>query len=209
MQDSFVVGQEPELIDPNTSVPTRTDGNNIRNTGTIDLNTTWTRLFSTKLAYQNTFYDYQNSGANTSNFAQDGASLAGELNRIEQLVSLDLQWAITPGTMGFIGGSFGWVNYTGGEPIAYTGSSYLYSDSRNSRSYFGYVGAQHSMLANLSFTGKAGFQYTDNYNDPSGSTSVNPYADISLIYTYLPGSYAQLGFTETENATDQVGSNGK
>ena len=35
VQDSFVVGQEPELIDPNTSVPTRTDGNNIRNTGTI------------------------------------------------------------------------------------------------------------------------------------------------------------------------------
>ena len=58
-------------------------------------------------------------------------------------------------------------------------------------------GVQHSMLANLSFTGKAGFQYTDNYNDPSGSTSVNPYADISLIYTYLPGSYAQVGFTET------------
>ena len=70
---------------------------------------------------------------------------------------------------GFIGGSFGWINYTGDEPIAYTGTSYLYSDTRNSRSYFGYIGAQHNMLANLSFTGKAGLQYTDNYNDPSSS----------------------------------------
>ena len=48
VQDSFVVGQEPELIDPGTSYPRRVDGNNIRNTGTIDLNTIWTRLFSTK-----------------------------------------------------------------------------------------------------------------------------------------------------------------
>ena len=63
VQDSFVMGQEPELIDPNTSVPTRTEGNNIRNTGTLTLNTTWTRLFSTQLGYQNSFFDYQNSGA--------------------------------------------------------------------------------------------------------------------------------------------------
>jgi hypothetical protein len=60
------------------------------------------------------------------------------------------------------------------------------------------------MLANLSFTGKVGIQYTDPYNDPLSSSSVNPYADLSLIYTYLPGSYAQIGFTQTENATDQV-----
>src|SRR5208283_4267377 len=57
VQDSFVVGQEPELIDPNTSVTTRTEGNNISNTGTLTLNTVWTRLFSTQLGYQNSFYD--------------------------------------------------------------------------------------------------------------------------------------------------------
>ena len=62
VQDSFVVGQEPELIDPNTSVPTRTEGNNIRNTGTIDLNTTWTRLFSTKLAIKIRFSIIRTAG---------------------------------------------------------------------------------------------------------------------------------------------------
>jgi hypothetical protein len=203
VQDSFVVGQEPELLDPNTSVTTRTEGNNIRNTGTLTLNTAWTRLFSTALNYQNSIYDYQNSGGTAVD-----PSLAGELNRIDQSVSLDLQWHVAPETVAFFGGSFEWVNYTGDEPIANNTSGFgppvYYSDSRNSRSYFGYVGVQRSMLANLSFTAKGGIQYSDNYNDPFGATSFNPYADISLIYTYLPGCYAQAGFTQTQNATDQV-----
>jgi hypothetical protein len=206
MQDSFVMGQEPELIDPNTSLPRRVDGNNISNSGTLTLNTAWTRLFSTALNYQNSFFDYHNSGATIDNLATQGASLAGLLNRIEQLVSLDFQWHVAPETVAFFGGQFGVVNYMGDEPIALnTGTSgppIYYSDARDSRSYYGYVGVQRSMLANLSFTAKGGMQYTENYND--NATSLNPYADISLIYTYLPGSYAQIGFTQTQNATDQV-----
>jgi hypothetical protein len=59
------------------------------------------------------------------------------------------------------------------------------------------------MMANLSFNGRVGMQYSDNYK--ASTTSINPYADLSLIYTYLPGSYAQVGFTESQNATDQLG----
>ena len=206
VQDSFIMGQEPELIDPNTSVTRRVNGNNIGNTGTLILNTAWTRLFSTALNYQNSFFDYQNSGATTANLATQGASLAGLMNRIEQLVSLDFQWHVAPETVAFFGGQFGAVNYIGDEPIALnpgtSGPPIYYSADRDSRSYYGYVGVQRSMLANLSFTGKIGAQYTDNYND--NTTSLNPYADLSLIYTYLPGSYAQIGFTQTQNATDQV-----
>jgi hypothetical protein len=215
VQDSFVVGQEPELIDPNTSLQRRVNGNNISNTGSLALNTAWTRLFSTALNYNNSFFDYQNNGATTGNLATQGASLAGLLNRIDQSVSLDLQWFVAPETIAFVGGSFEWANYTGDEPIAINyyailhGASvppipYLYSDARDSRSYYGYVGVQRGVLANLSLTAKGGIQYTENYNDPSGATSLNPYADLSLIYTYLPGSYAQIGFTESQNATDEV-----
>ena len=32
----------------------------------MTLNTDWTRVFSTSLNYQNSFYDYQNSGATTA-----------------------------------------------------------------------------------------------------------------------------------------------
>jgi hypothetical protein len=202
VQDSFVMGQEPELIDPNTTLARRANGNNIRNTGTLTLNTAWTRLFSTSLGYQNSFFDYQDSGGTAAT-----PSLAGLLNRIEQSVSLDFQWRVAPETVAFFGGMFGAANYIGDEPIALNTVppfQTYFSDIRDNRSYYGYVGAQHNFLANLSFTGKAGVQYTDNYNDSSSSSSLNPYADLSLIYTYLPGSYAQFGFTQTQNATDQV-----
>jgi hypothetical protein len=206
VQDSFVMGQEPELIDPNTSVATRTEGNNIRNTGTLTLNTTWTRLFSTQLGYQNTFYDYQNSGGNYAD-----PSLAGTLNRIEQSVWLNLQWLVRPETMFLVGGNFGLVNYTADEQIAWssplaviTGNPYYYSQDRDNRSYIGYLGFQHAFLPNLSLNAQGGFQYTDSYNDPLSSPSWSPYAVMSATYTYAPGSYAQIGFTESQNATDVV-----
>jgi hypothetical protein len=198
--DTFVVGQEPELVDPDTSVTTRSEGNNFRNTAHLSLNTVWTRLFSTQLGYGNTFFIYENDDGTAAD-----PSLAGLMNRMEQSVSLDLQWTVAPETLFFVGGMFSWVDYTGDEQIAQIGpTSYLSSDARNARSYFAYVGLQRSMLANLSFNGRVGFQYTDNYNDPNNTTTVNPYADLSLIYTYLPGCYAQFGFTQTQNATDQV-----
>jgi hypothetical protein len=232
VQDSFVVGQEPELIDPNGSVLTRTEGNNISNTGTLTLNTIWTRLFSTVLGYQNSFYDYENSGAvvSTGYIPQYllfptfpliqvdtvDASLAGLMNRIEQSVWLNLQWQIRPETMVLIGGNFGLVNYTGNELVAlanvylptfpynYTHQISYYSDSRDSRSYTAYLGFQHAFLPNLSVNAQGGVQYTETYNDPLSSPSLAPYAVMSAVYTYAPGSYAQIGFTESQSAADEI-----
>jgi len=211
VQDSFVVGQEPELIDPNTSLTSRVDGNNFRNTGTITLHTDWTRLFATELGYQNTVYDYENSGA-TVNYVLGypvsvDDSLAGLLNRMEQSAWLNLQWLVRPETTALIGGKFGLVNYTGGEPVAtgYPYRNYIYhSDSRDNRSYMGYLGVQHAFLPNLTINAQGGAQYSESYNDPYSTPSLSPYADISAAYTYAPGSYAQLGFTESQNATDVI-----
>ena len=36
--------------------------------------------------------------------------------------------------------------------------------------------------------GKVGVQYTDYYNDPEFNIRLSPYADSSLIYTYLPAA---------------------
>jgi hypothetical protein len=215
--DTFVVAQEPSLLNPNgiTTLPIRVSGDNIRNTGTLALNTDWTRLFSTSLNYQNSFYNYQNSGETVAQIINNffgvpgapGASLAGLLNRIDQTVWLDLQWRVAPQTIAFFGGQFEIVNYTGNEPIAYSpvlpGNIY-YSRNRDSRQYTGYVGIQHNILPNLSVSAKAGATYTDNYNDPLGSGSVTPYAVLSAIYTYLPGSYVQIGLNQSRNATDVV-----
>lgn len=199
--DSFAIGQEPELLDPNNrAVPYRIKGDNMANHANFTLNTEWTRLFSTALHYGNNFYDYQDSGGNAI-----VPSYAGILNRVEQNVSLDFQWTIQPETMAFIGYNFNLVNYTGGEQIAVDLNGVPYtSDSRDLMSHTAYVGVNHQFTANLSGMVKGGVTYTDSYNDPRNSTSLSPYADLSVSYTYIPGSYVQVGLTHQINATDVV-----
>jgi len=251
ISDSVVVAQEPALLTPGTvSVPQRVDGNNLANTFTASLHTDWTREFSTALTYQNTFYDYENSGVTDVNplgtpaaysptaapgysfspvpvpgYYSGGSpasvnpSYAGLLNRVEQNISLDLQWHVTEETMAFIGYQFGLVNFTGNELIAYSqpfpyynppfgpAATPVYSNSRDNMSHYGYVGAQHQFLDNLTGSIRAGVQYTTYYNDPNSTSSLGPYGDASLIYTYASGSYAQIGVTQSRNATDTVSVN--
>jgi hypothetical protein len=224
-QDSFVVAQEPQLLAQGapSDDPDRVEGNNIANSATVRLNTDWTRLFSTVLTYQNGFYDYQQNGATVATNMSGtvtavSPSLAGELNRVENSISLDLQWHIKPTTTVLVGYRFGQINYTAGEPIAAGGTFSAihnsvtnlftvperYSDSRDNISHTGYIGLQHNIFANLAINGNVGVTYTDDYNDPQDSTSLSPYANVSLTYTYQPGDYAQIGFVQTRNATDEV-----
>src|ERR1035437_5349871 len=158
--DSFAIGQEPQLLDPQQSVPYRIEGDNMANHANFTLNTEWTRLLSTAFHYGNDFYDYQNSGGN-----ENAPSYAGILNRIQQNVSLDFQWSIQPETMAFIGYNFNLVNYTGDEPIAVSPSGVYMSDSRDLMSHTAYVGVNHQFTANLSGMVKGGVTYTDSYND--------------------------------------------
>jgi hypothetical protein len=223
LTDSVAIGQEPSLIGPTSPttpnpVQFRVEGDNLANHADISLNTDWTRLLSTSLHYGNGYYDYQNSGTTIPDLiGGKSASLAGLLNRDEESASLDLQWHVQPETMAFIGYQFSWVNYLGNEPISATAFNpftfphfndpsgyFIYrSQDRDSVTHYGYVGAEHEFTANLSGTAKVGASFTDSYNDPLyPSTSVSPYADVNVSYTYIPGSYVQLGFTHDINSTD-------
>jgi hypothetical protein len=200
VEDTFTISQDPALTAVGTATPQRIEGNNLANTVNASMHTDWTRLFSTALTYQNSFYDYQNSGGTAA-----APSYAGSLNRVEQTFGLELQWAVLPTTTALIGYKFGLVNFTGDEPIAQSNSGNpYYSDSRDNRSQYGYVGVQHTFLENLKGNVNVGVQYTDYYNDPSAASSLGPYADASLVYTYAAGSYAQVGVTQTRNATETV-----
>ena len=234
VQDSFVVAQEPELLNPSGvfGLLQRTAGNNMVNTATITLHTDWTRLFSTELGYQNTFYDFESSGAEIGTGTIPGflplplpffpqsvdtvtPSLAGLLNRDEQSAWLNLEWQLRPETMVLVGAKFGLVNYTGNELVAdayvydpatlfYSKTIPYYSNSRDNRSYFGYIGFQHIFLPNLVMSAQGGVQYSESYNDPLSSPSIAPYAVMSLTYTYSSGNYAQIGFMQSQNATDVI-----
>lgn len=206
VDDTFLIAQNPQL---NTggpvSNPKRTTQSYLANNGTVTLHTDWTRRFSTSLSYHSDFYDYQNNSFTQTPTSVD-PSLAGTLNRIGNTVGLDFQWHQSPTTMFFIGYNFALVNYTGNQPIGFdpvTGSFYT-SDSRNSREQAVYLGATHTILPNLVFSGRFGAQHSDYYNDPTQKNAWNPYGNLSLTYTYQPGSFAEIGFTESMNSTDVI-----
>jgi hypothetical protein len=199
-EDTFSVSQDPALTASGTATPWRINGNNIANTVNASLHTDWTRQLGTELSYVNSFYDYENSGGTAAT-----PSLAGRLDRVEQTIGLDFQWRLARDTVALVGYKFGLVNFTGNEPISWgPGGSVYYSDSRDSRSHYVYVGAQHDFLDNLRGYANMGMQYTEYYNDPNSTSSLGPYADAALVYTYASGSYAQLGVTQSRNATDRV-----
>jgi hypothetical protein len=211
--NTFAIGQEPELLGTSASQPFRVEGNNIANHFNTKLDTQWTRLFSTEIAYGNDFYDYQDNNAGQLYSTQGGdPSLAGLLNRDENSGEVDLQWHVQPETMIFTGYSVDWTDYNANEAIGLipgagggSPSDYYHSKDRDLLENKVYVGVQHQITPNLGGMVRVGADYADNYNDNTpgqAQDSWSPYVDLSLTYTYLPGSYAQFGFTHDINATD-------
>jgi hypothetical protein len=203
--DSFIYAQNPQLNTGGAvSTPFRTQQSYFANNGAVTLHTDWTREFSTSTYFQSGFYNYLDNGGNAFN-----PSLAGELNRLGNTGGIDFQWHQSPTTTFFIGGNFNQVDYTGDEAIGFdpiTGNTYQ-SDSRNSRSGAAYLGTTHSFTPNLIFNGRFGAQYTDYFNNPQQGSQWDPYGNLSLTYTYQPGCFAEIGFTESMNATDEVSVN--
>lgn len=213
VQDTFVSAQDPNLfVIPagGVAVAQRISGNNIQNTGVIKLDTQWTQLLGSELGYQNTFYDYDQSGSTTIPLLiANGSTYAGLLDRVENLAWLNLTWQVLPTTVAFVGYQYGQVGYTGNEFIAGAPpASGWKSDNRDNRSHYVYLGVKYNPLDNLTFALKGGIQYVEFYNPPAGiatTSSTSPYVDFSTTYTYLPGSYVQVGFTQTRNASSVVG----
>ena len=216
VSDSFVIGQEPDVLRAGyapLSVYQRVPGNNIANYGKILLDIQLTHLFGLELGYANTFIDYSQHGAvilsdgtlgvptGGGNYAL-GPSYAGTLNRIEQTMHIDGRWQLQRQTIAVVGYQYAMADYTGNEPIWYP--PVIMSDARNSRSHYGYVGLDQTFNANLSGSVRAGVRYTDFYNDPSGMTSLSPYALLSLRYIYAVESFLEAGFTYDRSATDRI-----
>jgi hypothetical protein len=79
----------------------------------------------------------------------------------------------------------------------------LPADIRNSYSHFLFVGIDQSMGPNLRASVRAGAQYLD--YSKLHSDRLSPYGDANLTYTYLPGSYVQVGVRHEHAATDIIG----
>jgi hypothetical protein len=153
-------------------------------------------------------------GLHDGNFRSVSPSLSGLLDRVEQTFGVNLGWALQPETTLSFGYNFGLANYTGGEDIAVfnyqdiglVNSSLVYrSDSRDSMSHTAFIGFKRQLTPNIAGSMSAGASYTDSYNNPlNHDTSLSPYGNLSISYTYSPGSYVQLGASHSINSTDVV-----
>jgi hypothetical protein len=202
--DSFVIGQEPDILRSGNTFSTfqRTSGNNIRNYGTIEFNAQLTRLFGVDVGYGNSYYDYSDKGFTTV------PSLSARLDRVEHKVHVDGTWLALPQTTALLGYQYGQTDYTGNEPIDPFGSGLLVSKDRNNRSHSGYVGVDQTFNPRLSGHLRVGVTDTSYYNDPNGSSDkVSPYVRASIRYDYAVESFGELGFTYDRNATDLIGVN--
>ena len=209
VDDSFVIGQEPDILRAGNTFATfqRVSGDNIRNYGSIGLAAQLNPKFGLGAGYDNALYDYKDTGASLAGLYVQ-PSTAGILNRIENRAHIEGLWQLAPETKGLIGYQFTQVGFTGDEAISgYSAlpSTWAMSSTRNYREHTLYVGAEHNFLPNLSGNIRVGGSYADYYNDPYSNNGWTPYLNGSLKYGYAPESSAELGVSYDLSATDVVG----
>jgi hypothetical protein len=172
-----------------------------------------------EVGYDNVWYDYEDhfgqGGFGSKNVQLDGTinpSLSGVFDRIEHAPHLSLLWHVAPDTTASLSYQFRQVSYTGDEPIVgtitggvpphFTGD-FKSSSIRDNRQHTVYVGLDHQFRPDFYGSVQAGVSYYDYYN--FGTTSIGPYARISLTYVYALESSLQAGFQEGRSASDVVG----
>ena len=201
VSDIFHYGQEPEL---QTGIATtlRTQQNYIHNNGRVAFNAELTPILGLELAYQNDYWDYDQSGA---------GSLSALLDRTEHLGSITARWQLDPGTVGLLGYRYGVVDHNGKDSLNQNsapppfGAGYTNPNIRDQNSHFVFVGVDNNFTSQLNALIRVGAQFTDYPNASSvgqDDSTVSPWLDASATWTYNPGSYLQLGVKHERNQTD-------
>jgi hypothetical protein len=212
VNDSFVIGQEPDMLRAGDTFSTfqYVSGDNIRNYGSIAFDAQLTPEFGVDVGYDNSLYDYKDRGVTVSGF-QVQPSTAGTLNRIENIAHLEGLYNIRPQTKVLLGAMYTDIDYNADQLIDGTviGPFLLnpvYSDYRNSRMYTGYGGVENNFTPELKGAFRIGASYIDFYN-ANVDSQTSPYISGSLSYTYAPQSAVTFGSSYSRNPTDVLGSN--
>ena len=218
VKDDLAIGQEPDLLRAGNTYNTfqRISGSNLRNYGSIDFLAQLTPEFGIELGYANTMYSYADNQITYSAptvpqpLGQVSPSTSGLLDELDNVAHIDGRYQLQPQTVGIVGFQFRETDYTGNQPIYidYVNQKIDNSDSRNARSFYGYVGLDHNFRPDLSASVRGGAYYTDYYNDPTSQNQASPYAMFNLQYTYLPESYLQLGASYDYSESSAFNPNG-
>ncbi len=191
VSDNFVVSQEPAL--GLGGLPFRSNGNNIRNVANAIFGGELNPTFGYDVSYNNTFYDFQQTG-------QDRFSAL--LDRVEHLAGANLRWNATQSTTALVGYQFGIVDMTSNELISHDVRGFVPASTRDNTSHYGFVGAEHLVTRQLKTTGRVGVQYAEYSKAIPSRSNVSPYVDVSATWEYLAGSTVMLGLRHARNATD-------
>ena len=201
VRDSFVVAQEPELIDDGTSLPLRADGSNFRNTAGIMFHGEFTRTLGAEVGYQNKIYDYEQE-------VEPGRTVAYSslLDRMEHLATFNLRWRALQQTVAIVGYQYGVVDHTSKDLIGGRDNP----DYRDNTSHYFYVGADENFTPTLNGAVRVGAQYVEYPNVdhyvPGGldDNTWSPYADASLTWTYAERCTLQGGIKHQHSQTDII-----
>jgi hypothetical protein len=180
LNDSFVIGQEPDALRGDgeyANVPFRANGDNIRNYAAVGFDADLTELFGLTLGYNNAYFNY------------DREDLSRNLDRMEHTGTVMGRWQAMPETELSLGYKYRQVNYD--------------EIDRDRQSHIVFVGASHSFRPDLRAAAQVGVEFAE--FDSVDESEVSPYANANLTYTYLPQSFIQLGVSHQRNATDILG----
>ena len=191
VSDAFISSREPEITSTIVTAPTSVDRSVLRNIAGAGLDYDFTDLLSASLDYSNTFYDYKD------------VSYEPILNRFEHDVTLAGRWKVQPDLVALAGYTYSYVDYYGDDPTGVLGGAS--PDDRNRSVHRIFIGADTSIVENLTLGARAGVEIVDRPNAPAGAdgSDVGPYVDIHGRYTYLQGSYVYLG-AKVETVTTDV-----
>jgi len=190
LSDSFVIAQEPEIL--NGGTPLRTEGDNLRNTISASYRQVLSGNILGELGYGNSIFDYEE--------AYHSALLDRSHNQVNLNVIYDMEQ-----TKYFVGYKFASTDFDGGE-LKVPGLDFK-SDARDNDSHYGYVGVRHQLNKEFEASAEVGAQYVDYYNFdlmpgliPEDETS--PYVDARMEWEYAEGSKLVAGATLARGATD-------
>jgi hypothetical protein len=191
--DTFSYTDQPLVTETGTPtqplVEQRSNNSHIVNRFPVDFMTKFSERFGIDVGYGNTYWQYKDD------------VYAAQLNRVEQLIHVDLDYYVQPELIALAGYQFGWNSYLSDRFIA---PGIRGSDRSNTGNYF-YVGVQNAFSPKLKASLKVGAVYTD-WSDLD-ENDWGPYINGDVSYNYLPGSYLRAGVLVQHNATDVVAPN--
>jgi hypothetical protein len=206
VHNTFYYGQEGtvELGPVTTPTVLQTDADYFWNRALAEFNADLSETAGIRVAYQNDFYDYDQSGV---------GSRSALLDRMEHLATVEGLWHFRPDTSGLLGYQYRGVDYRSSDSI--TPLADIDPENRNSSGHRFYVGAEHQASDTVQLGIRAGAEFTE-YPDADqimalgvvdDDSQTTPFVDARATWTYNPGSYLQLGVVHTLNATDVLALN--